>query len=699
MSELVEIALPLNLPGPLTYEWHMDKPPIIGARVVVPVGKREMAGIIWRTGATTTLDPEQLRPVRERLDTSPLLPEFLMEFLEWTADYYFYPLGLAVSESMPPGFMPSRSRQIESLITNPIRQGRSRFEINSWNPGNVRELSSSQSEVLSTVERALRSGEFSPILLHGVTGSGKTEVYIRAVKRCLELGRTALVLVPEIAMTSQISSWFMDRFGRELSLLHSGLTNPQRRDHWFRIRQGESSVVIGTRSGIFAPLDNIGLIIVDEEHDPSYKQDDKFLYNARDLALVRGKMAGATVLLGSATPSVTTFFHALSGKFTLAEMKERVSHRRLPDVKIVDRRLGKDSKKKPRQGIRRWLSARLEQAVRETLARGEQAIIFLNRRGFATYVFCPDCGHVFSCRNCDLTMTWHRKGPGSGREGSCGGLLKCHYCGDEAPGMQVCPECGGHGVKATGFGTEKVADELGELLPQARITRIDRDTSTSRKRLEATLSAFRRHEYDILVGTQMITKGHDFPDVTLVGIVVADSALNIPEYNASERTFQLISQVAGRAGRGEKPGRVFIQTFAPDHYSIEAASSHDYAAFYDQECSARNPLSYPPYGNMINIRFSGVKKADVQEIAGVAAYEIRNILKDLSGKGRWPVEILGPAPASRARLNNRYRFNLLIKSPSRQAMREVCRKLLEKRAEIIPGRIRMDIDVDPVNFA
>ncbi len=698
MKQLVEIAIPLPLPAPLTYRWEAAKPPIKGTRVIVPVGRREMAGVIWRTGTETDISPLQLRSVRKVLDSSPLLPGFLMEFLEWAAEYYFYPTGLAVSESLPPGFLPSKTRNISALINSPLKTGTSRFRIKSWNPGNVKELSSSQAKALASIEASLRSGSFSPMLLHGVTGSGKTEVYIRAVKKCLEIGRTALVLVPEIAMTSQISAWFMDRFGSDLTLLHSGLTNPQRRDHWFRIRRGESVVVIGTRSGVFAPLDNIGLIIVDEEHDPSYKQDDKFLYNARDLALVRGKMSGAAVVLGSATPSITSFFHAMSGKFSLAEMKERVSDRQLPEVKTVDRRLKKKKgKKAARRGIRRWLSARLEQAVRETLAMGEQTVIFLNRRGFATYVFCPDCGHVFRCRNCDLTMTWHRNPPGHDALKK-GGMLKCHYCGDETPGMQVCPECNGYAVRAVGFGTEKVADELTELLPDARITRIDRDTSSSRKRLEETLSAFRRHEFDILVGTQMITKGHDFPDVTLVGIVAADSSLNIPDFNASERTFQLISQVAGRAGRGERPGRVVIQTFAPDHYSIRHASSHDYAAFYEEECRTRQPLGYPPYGNMINIRFSGVKKGDVQEIANSAAGEMWKILKEREPETGWPVEILGPAPASRARLNNRYRFNLLLKSPSRRQLRELCGKFLETRHKIVPGRIRMEIDVDPINF-
>ena len=697
-NQLLDVVVPLPIYTALTYilSGHTLFP-AKGSRVLVPVGRRNMVGVAW--GTTAKKPPSvDLKKVKSILDQGPILPESLISFLEWTSSYYFYPIGQVIAEALPPGLLSARNRRI-SQISNGLPKSRNcQPEFLPWSTEVPLQLTEEQGKVFNAICDALATRSYHPILVHGVTCSGKTEVYLRAAKECVKQGRSVLVLVPEIAMTTQAVGWFVSRFGEEVTVLHSGLTEAQRRNQWFRIKEGKSRIVIGTRSAIFAPLSDIGLIIVDEEHDPSYKQSEKFRYQARDMALLRGRMSEATVILGSATPSVSSFKNSLSGKYQLVTMEKRVAERSLPEVVVVDRRKKekKDQHHKLESVRPEWLSEELEKATRDTLARGEQVLLFLNRRGFATYVFCPDCGHVFRCPHCEVTLTWHRGGKRTNSEKD--GVLRCHYCGMESAALPVCPQCMGQAVKAFGYGTERIAADLEEIFPGARIARLDRDTVRTRRHMEDVILNFREGRLDILVGTQMITKGHDFSGLTLVGILCADLSLNFPEYHATERTFQLLAQVAGRAGRGERPGRVLIQTWLPDHYAIGCATTHDFNAFYEKESKSRKALGYPPFGRLINLRFSGREKTQVCDTTGNVARLAKNLAKGIKGTGRSQVEILGPAPAPRAKIKDRYRWQILLKSSSLSNLRTLCSGLLSRKADMVPSSVRMEVDVDPYSL-
>ncbi len=704
-ARLVNVAVPLPVEGALTYLVPEDLPlPEPGIRVRVPVGRRQMVGIV--TGDAKEADSKgfKLRKLYGFIDQTPLIPAQLIDFLLWIADYYFYPPGLVFSEALPPGFLSPKDAAISRLIKKGSKPGKSRFTPENLAVSSDIKLTDDQSAAVSSIKKTIFNNSYSPILLHGVTGSGKTEVYLRAASSCLESGRSVLVMVPEIAMTAQTTGWFSSRFGDLLSVLHSGMTVAQRRDQWWRIRTGKSPVVVGTRSAIFSPLDDLGLIIVDEEHDPSYKQSDKLRYNARDMALVLGKRFNATVVLGSATPSLSSYKNAISGKYRLLRLPERITGRSLPAVEIIDRReeekklSGAGYKKKSISGKDAWLTPRLETAIKETVERGEQVILFLNRRGFATYIFCRECGYVFRCRNCDITMTWHRalnKKSHASQKALPGasGYLKCHYCGFETVALPACPSCGGTAVKALGFGTEKVEEEIKGRFPYIRSARIDRDTVSSTKRLNSIISDFRSRRLDLIVGTQMITKGHDFPGLTLVGILWADLGLNVPEFNAAERTFQLITQVAGRAGRGNAPGRVLVQTWMADHFAIETASKQDYETFFKKEAALRQELKYAPFARMINFKISGARKAAVMD----ASAKLAKMARELAS-GSFKADILGPAPAPRARIKNRYRSQMLIKGTALSQVRGLCSAILEKKDKVVPSSVRVEVDVDPENM-
>jgi primosomal protein N' (replication factor Y) len=690
---LLQVMVPLPIEGGLTYSVPSDLAfPVKGSRVLVPVGSRNMVGMAW--GLVRDPPMDRLREVKKVLDQESLFPESLMAFLEWISSYYFYPLGKVIAESLPPGLLSARDSRIERISRASSRKRDARPELVTWESSAPENLTGGQEKALSLISRSISGNSFSTILLHGVTGSGKTEVYIRACMHCLGQGRSALVLVPEIAMTAQTVGLFAARFGPDVTVLHSGLTEAQRLDQWWRIRRGESRMVIGTRSAVFAPLCDPGLIIIDEEHDPSYKQEEKLRYQARDLSVLRGHMCGATVVLGSATPSISSYSNALAGRYSLVAMESRVAERPLPEVLMVDRRTaGKNRGGSDRDGAG-WITHDLEDAIRATLEKGEQILLFLNRRGFATHVFCPDCGHVFRCPHCEVSLTWHRSGKGeqgSRHRAPSDGRLKCHYCGMESVALPLCPVCGGQGVKAYGYGTERVVSELEEMFPTVRIARLDRDVVQQRRKMEEIIRDFRRGRLDILVGTQMVSKGHDFPGLTLVGILCADISLSFPEYHAAERTFQLLAQVAGRAGRGERPGRVLIQTWLPGHYALKCAMTHDYRAFYEMEARLRSSLCYPPFGRMINLRFSGLGRGRVEESAAAAA-ALARILSETSG-GR--VEVLGPAPAPRAKLRDRWRWQVLLKSDSLKALRELCSGVISRRPGLLRPGVRLEIDVDP----
>ena len=539
------------------------------------------------------------------------------------------------------------------------------------------QLTEQQQRVVDEVLPAVNSGRYTPFLLHGITGSGKTEIYLQAAAAALEQGRQVLVLVPEIALATQLEGHFCSRFGNAVALLHSGLTGGQRFDQWSLLLNGEAKIAIGARSAIFAPLDRPGLIVVDEEHDAAYKQEEGLRYNARDLALLRGMQQNATVILGSATPAVSSYHSALKGKFKLLEMDKRVEERELPSVEIVDLK-----EVKTISGFPPLFSPQLIEALKENLAAGHQSLIFLNRRGWANLVICKDCGRPVQCEHCRISLTLHKKA----------GVLLCHHCGYHLPRNTICPHCRSGSLVPAGFGTERLEAELRRHFSQARIARLDQDTTRDRKEFLAVLKAVRDREVDILIGTQMITKGHHFPRVTLVGVVWADAGLGIPDYKAAERTFQLLTQVTGRAGRGEYPGRVIIQTLQAEHYSVALAKVHDYRTLYRQEVTLRRRLNFPPFGRLINLRLDGADEERVREMA-ICLGDIARKLPGLQ------TTVLGPAPAPISRLKGRFRWQLLLKGERVESLHRLCRMLLTEFTRL-PGSstVKLSLDVDPENM-
>ncbi|MBK6846852.1 MAG: primosomal protein N' [Proteobacteria bacterium] len=541
-------------------------------------------------------------------------------------------------------------------------------------PQPMHTLTTEQAAALRRIEEALGQDAYRAFLLHGVTGSGKTEVYLRAIAQTLAQGRTALVLVPEIALTPQLARRFRARFGDQVAVLHSGLADRQRYDAWQRTRQGTVRIVVGARSAVFAPLEHLGVVVLDEEHDGSFKQDEGVRYNARDLALVRAKSARAVTVLGSATPSMESYHGALTGRLELLTMSRRATPRPLPPVRVIDLRIHQVDA----SGL---ISAPLDQALRATLAAGQQAILFLNRRGFSTFVVCRSCGHVYQCPHCSVSLTHHRR-----RE-----LLVCHYCGFTAAMPRVCEHCQAEPLALLGHGTERIEDALQQRFPAARVARLDRDTASGRG-LQELLQRTQRRELDILVGTQMVTKGHDFPHVTLVGVLCADRGLHFPDFRAAERTFQLLTQVAGRAGRGDAAGEVLIQTYSPEHPAIRAAQGHDYRAFYEQEQRARRELGYPPFGVVAALQIDGPEGEAVAQAARQLGRQAAGLA---AGKA---VELLGPAEAPLQRLKGRTRWLLLLKARQRGPLRELLDRLLLASEQTLPRDVRLAIDVDPLQM-
>ena len=537
------------------------------------------------------------------------------------------------------------------------------------------DASPTQQRAMDAILPAVRQRRFETFLLHGVTGSGKTEVYLRAIEETVATGRSALLLVPEIALTPALASQFFERFGDRVALLHSGLSDAQRADQWRRIRSGAASVVLGTRSAVFAPVRDLGLVIVDEEHDSSYKQGEAPRYNGRDVAILRARTAGAPAVLGSATPGIETRYNAETGKYTLLTMPNRILDRPLPTVRRVDMR-----SEFAETGRTHLFSREMVGEVRACVDRGEQAMILLNRRGFSSYVVCRSCGERIDCPNCSVTLTFHK------RERH----LLCHYCDHSEAVPGSCTACGREFLHFQGSGSEKVEEELSRQFPEARIARLDRDTVKGRDRYETILDGFRRGESNLLVGTQMIAKGHDIPNVTLVCVVDADVGLGRPDFRAAERTFQLLTQVAGRAGRGEKPGLVLIQTMNPDHYSIQLAARHDYDAFYRREKGFRRELWYPPFTSMASVT---IRSSDLSVATKAAAELARHLQPEPEG-----LRLLGPASAPLVRLRTDYRFQLLVKSLRRPAIAKLlskARRFADQRQWPATGLV---LDVDPVDF-
>ncbi|MFP4476890.1 MAG: primosomal protein N' [Desulfatibacillaceae bacterium] len=543
-------------------------------------------------------------------------------------------------------------------------------------------LTEEQQEAVDAVVGALDGG-FSAFLLDGVTGSGKTEVYMRCVARAMEQGRNSLVLVPEIALISQIERRFRARFGDSVALLHSGLSDGERLDQWMRVRRGEARVAIGARSAVFAPFDDLGLVIVDEEHDDSYKQDSHLRYNGRDVAVVRAKLAGATAVLGSATPSIQATHNALIGKFTRIVLSRRVQDRPHPEIKVVD--LSRASTGKARGP---FMTDALVDEMAATLDRGEQVLLFLNRRGYANFPMCGACGNTLACDHCDISLTVH-KGEGT---------YRCHYCGLEHDAVLGCTFCGSRDIRHVGVGTEKIETFVKKQFPKARVARMDRDTTMRKGDLVRILKGLRERSVDILIGTQMVTKGHDFPNITLVGVLCADLSLGFPDYRAGERTFQILAQVAGRAGRGDRPGIVYLQTYNPGHFCISTAKTQDYATFYDREIAYRRELGYPPYSRLAQVRFTGQDPDLTEEHANAVGEWMRRAL-ERGPDAAAHIRVLGPVASPLARIADRYRWQILVKGMSTPVLRDYLARLSAALdGELKKGKVNVVLDVDPINM-
>ena len=539
-----------------------------------------------------------------------------------------------------------------------------------------RQLTLEQAAALDRLRAIVGTGQFRAALLHGVTGSGKTEIYLRLAASVRDSGRRVLVLVPEIALTPAVAALFRDAFGDRVAIQHSGLSDGERHDQWQRIRRGEIDVVVGTRSAVFAPLERVGLIIVDEEHDASYKQEESPRYNGRDVAIVRAQRANALVVLGSATPSMETYHNAISGKYERVVLERRVLDRPLAAVTVVDMR-----EEYAADGPDVILSRALRAGIQERIDRREQSLVLLNRRGFATAVFCRQCAGTLDCPNCSVSLVIH--GEGAARR------ARCHYCNYTARVPSACPRCGGAYLEQQGFGTERVEAEVKAACPAARVARLDRDAIRRKGALTMLLSRFQSGEIDVLVGTQMIAKGHDFPRVTLVGVVSADVGLGIADFRASERTFQLLTQVAGRAGRGEQPGEAIIQTLYPEHYSIRLACRQDFPAFYERELRFRKAMRYPPLVSLVNTVVRARTFTAAMDDAADVVEKVR------SGTGdRGDVRVLGPAPAPLGRLRGEYRAQLLVKGTNRKRIRDALRAAIRSRPEL---QRRVIVDIDPLS--
>ena len=699
----------------------------------MPVGRRRVLGYLL--GPAQDVPDVAIREIAALVDPAPRFGPELIPFFRWLAEYYQHPLGevfkIAVPDSpagrkvglerwvsLPPGvtsessrlspkakliiaFLKNGSCPVSALaneIARPMdvlrRLVKSGLVCQEEKPRRFEEvlqplaqdraaplsLSPDQDRACQDINAALREHRFAPFLLHGVTASGKTEVYLQATQTALGLGKGVLVLLPEIALTDPVEQAFRQRFGPRVALLHSGLTPGARLDQWRRLAQGETDIVVGARSAVFAPVANLGLIVVDEEHDPAYKNEGGLPYHARDAALYRGQLANAAVILGSATPAITTFYRAQAGKYQYLSLPRRVTPQSLPQIHLINLAEHREQRRLP------TISTPLRLALTKTLERGEQSLLFLNRRGYANVFFCLFCGHILQCRSCSVTLTLHRQEE----------RLRCHYCGYQEPIPALCPNCQSAALKQYGLGTERLEKEVKVLFPQARVGRLDRDTASRRGKSTEILNDVREQRLDILIGTQMITKGHDFPQVTLVGVVAADLSLFFPEYHAGERTFQLLSQVAGRAGRGDSPGQVFIQTFHPEHFALTSTQDHDYESFYQAELHSRQLLGYPPFTRLALLTVQGKDAKRVEQAAAGTVRELEQAIK--INKWQTYVRTLGPAPAPRSRLKNYYRWHILLKSYGRQPLAQVLQNVRAAFGKKWGSGVALLVDVDPVGM-
>ncbi|MFQ5953012.1 MAG: primosomal protein N' [Candidatus Omnitrophota bacterium] len=635
--------------------------PDIGKRVFIPFRNKKRVGYIVKIEEKPVVS--EPRSLIDIIDEEPIFSDEMIDLARWIKDRYFCSWGEAL-EAMIPGVL---KRGKVSAISR-VKEKRKRIE-----PTKPHTPNAEQKKVLADINKYLNEGRHEVFLLHGITGSGKTEIYLQAMENVLAKGRSGIMLVPEISLTPQTVERFASRFGSQVAVFHSRMLQSARFKEWKRIREGKAKVVVGPRSAVFSPFKDPGIFIVDEEHEPSYKQEDVPRYHARDVAIERAKKANVPVILGSATPSLESYHKAMIGEYRLVELTQRIKEKELPRVKLVDMRMEFGT----RTG-RQIISHVMEDVLRKDLSKKQQALIFLNRRGFSTFVSCRKCGHVVKCDKCDSPMVFHKQK----------NELICHYCNRRIPPPEICPACDQDYLMYKGTGTQRVESELKKIFPETKIARMDSDTMTKRGAHDRVLGEFKKHKIDVIVGTQMIAKGLDFPKVTLVGVVSADANLNLPDFRSGERTFNLITQVAGRAGRGDLGGEVIVQTYTPEHYAVSFAAKHDYHGFYDKEIISRRELLFPPFVHLVKITLRGRKEENVIKITGRLT---ERLTKKIPG-----IDILGPVPSPILKLRGYYRWNVIVKTKDRDGTIKNLREVLKGFRK--GAGVFMAVDVDPITM-
>ncbi len=675
VRKIAEIAVPLPIPGTFSYEIpaELESAVIPGVRVRAPFKNREITGyVVSRNTADTG---QKLKPVTQVLDTTPVFSDAISSLSRWIAEYYGCSWGEAIENALPKWVKYGQ----KAVKAWEAYEAKTEKEPEFKKPQQAElALTDEQQAAFREITASLDSKAPVPILLHGVTGSGKSELYIRSIKEVLKRGKAAICLVPEIALTEQLKLFFALHFGPELEILHSKLTDKERFLAWKRIEQGRKRVMLGPRSAVFAPCAGLGLIIMDEEHEGTYKQETAPRYHAREVAFQRARSEGALFVMGTATPSLECMDACEKGIFKKISMKFRVDKRSMPEVTIVD------LKHAPFPGKRSLFTIKLTQEIQLNLQKKQGTLLLLNRRGFSTHIHCMKCGNVEQCPSCQVSLTFHQEKQ----------ILLCHYCNYQKSVDSECSSCKAQLLKFTGFGTEKVESEIAAKFPGARIARMDADSVKHRGSHEEILSSFRRQEIDILIGTQMIAKGFDFPHVTLVGVILADVGLSLPDFRSAERTFQLMTQVAGRAGRGQEPGRVVIQTYSPDHPSIRFAKNHDYESFYKHEKAERETYGYPPSTRLINVIIRSKKEND----AYLFARTFRDALAAKLGPALKPreLELIGPAPLPFYKLRGHFRWHVMLKTRDTLAHSPVVQQCLASLKK--PAGTAFALDVDPLNI-
>lgn len=670
MKKFADVAIAIPIDRLFTYRIPkpMSRIAEVGKRVFIPFRNKDIVGYIVAFKGKS--EAKGIRDIKKIIDEKPIISGQLLELTKWISETYLCSWGQAIAATVPSalkkGKVSVRQRKMVSvpICPKPV-------------PTEPLTLTAEQKQVLKSILFKIDTESYKTFLLHGITASGKTEVYLQAIEKVLNKQKTSIVLVPEIALTPQTVERFTSRFGNLVAVAHSALVGSMRYKEWKRIKDGEAKIVVGARSAIFSPVGNLGLIIVDEEHETSYKQDDAPRYHARDVALMRARLSNCPVILGSATPSMESFYLAGKKRLELVKLTKRIDERNLPKAKIVDMRMELATRKKLVM-----FSKVLVDSIQKALDKGQQVMVFLNRRGFSTYVNCKKCGLVLKCKRCDSVLVYHYQTKN----------MVCHYCNFRTAPPDICPECKASYMKYFGIGTEKVESEIARFFPEARIARMDTDATSKRGSHSRILDDFKKHNIDILVGTQMIAKGLDFPRVTLVGVVNADVTLNLPDFRASERTFNLLTQVAGRAGRGVEGGEVIIQTYAPEHYAILAASKHDYEGFYTEEIKTRKELSFPPFAHITRLTL----RSRNEKMAIEASGNLKRFLEQkLSAVPEKNIEIIGPAPSPISKIRGFFRWNVLLKGKNRSTMSEALKKALRHYRKPV-GTI-LTIDVDPIS--